>query len=73
MKTVYKFIYFTELKKMPGKWVCLNLKTADPLAFIEYYPAWRQHIAQFNDGCVFNCQCLDDISDFLKQLNEKKK
>ncbi len=33
---------------------------------VEFYKPWKQHIVQFNDGCVFNNQCLIDIADFLE-------
>ncbi len=74
MKTKYKFIHFN---KCPdgSQWdyILHNNKTNDILGFIFYYPQWKQSVIEFEEKCVFNNQCLFDITNFLHQLNEAKK
>ena len=73
MKTVYKYIKFEQSSSKVVLWGCLNRKSNDILGCATYYPAWRQWVMDFKEGCVFNNSCLDDISDFLNQLNLLKK
>ena len=75
LKTRYKYIQFVELPKKPLDilWQCLNNRSKEPLGVITFYKPWKQHVIQFNDGCVFNNQCLKDIADFLEQLNKRPK
>lgn len=70
MKLVYKFIYFELLGSC---WYCYNRKSDDELGVIEYYGRWGQYVIAFTEGCVFNDQCLKDITDFLGQLNNNKR
>jgi hypothetical protein len=74
MKTKYKFIYFEKANwKTEGfkVWRCLNSKSSNTLGYVEYYLLWKQYIFEaYADSIVFSASCLDDISHFLKQLNE---
>ena len=72
MKTKYKFIHFIN----PGGnhfgndfWVCRNNKSKIELGQVEYYSLWSQYCYFPMAKAVYNSGCLDDISDFLKQLN----
>ena len=67
MKTKYKFIHFVEFKD--GLWLCKNNKSNDELGYLEFYSRWKQWTFRATAMAVFNSTCLDDISDFLKQLN----
>ena len=72
MKTRYKFINFTQVA--PGQktailWICHNNRDNHVLGAIEFYKPWKQHVIDFRENAVFNNQCLLDIADFLKQLN----
>jgi hypothetical protein len=74
MKTVYKYIKF-ELHEPPDhkRWVCVNKKTGTGLGEAIYYEMWHQWVVEFEEGCVFNNTCLNDISHFLTQLNKQSK
>ncbi len=70
-----KWIYFESRNEFAGKhesWDVANSKSDEPLALICWYPAWRQYVVQPDAGAVFSWDCLQDIVDFLKQLNVKK-
>ena len=73
MKTKYKWIVF-ELFKPSKHWLCFN-KEEDHLGDIEYNVGWRQFVFEPHIGygsTIFNFRCLEDIVDFLKQLNKTK-
>lgn len=76
MKTKYKWIRF-EKEVNSENWLCFN--TSDELLGTLYYKqGWRQFVVLVNpgvgysDGFEFNFCCLEDIADFLKQLNNIK-
>ena len=74
LKQRYKFIHFGRVAVVncEYEWKCLTNKSNEPLGVILFYKPWKQYVIQFNDGCVFNNQCLADISDFLGQLTKNK-
>lgn len=41
------------------------------LAIVRWYGPWRQYVMYPQHETLFNCGCLDDISDFLKELNRR--
>ncbi len=71
LKLKYKFIGFYET--VPGKWICYNNKSNAQLGYITLYEPWNQYVIEFNQDAVFNNQCLNDISNFLTQINKKAK
>lgn len=71
-KTNYKFIGFKEINKS-DKWICYNIKANTTLGLVEYYLPWDQYIIEFEQGTIFNNQCLKDIANFLTQINKKYK
>ena len=80
MKTEYKYIRFIVIDEMPGRktkrWGCFNNHELEPeevMGEIYYYGGWRQYIIEFHDGYIFNAGCLDDIADFLGQINKRIK
>ena len=75
MKTRYKYIHFERMETTDRDylWVCLNNRYGDPLGHVEYETHWHTHIFKPAHGTVFSADCLDDISKFMKQLNEGKK
>ncbi len=75
MKTRYKFIHFAKCNPSSKGWLwgCLNNKDKDIMGVIIYYKPWKQHVIEFREGCVFNNSCLEDIIDFLGQLNRQEK
>lgn len=69
MKTRYKHIHFVQAKK-EGVWNILNNGTKTFLGAIVFFKSCNEYVAEFAPCCVFNEQCLTDIADFLKQLEE---
>ncbi len=77
MKTKYKYIYFeqqTEFDALTDNpvYLCKTNRLKTILAQIYYYDVWKQYVAEFSQHSVYSSDCLDDISDFLKQLNKKE-
>lgn len=71
LKTKYKYIEFKERPHKEAElWICLNKKDGTHLADLIYYKPWRQWVVEFQEGCVFNNTCLNDISHFLRQINQ---
>ncbi len=72
LKTKYRYVEFEESPDPEVKlWVCLNNEVGPHLADLTYYKPWRQWVIAFQPGCVFNNTCLNDISHFLGQLNQR--
>jgi len=77
MKTDYKYIHFEKTEQfivgcMPI-YECKNNKKGTVLGFIFFYPNWRQYcFTQKESDVVFSLDCLEDIIDFLKQLNKER-
>lgn len=73
MKTKYKFIHFSKLEIQNGRmtYKCENNKTDAVLAYIYYYPKWKQYVfTQADAEIIFNNGCLIDIVDFINQLSD---
>ena len=70
-----KYMYFELVEKKPktNKYRITNKKWGDQLGIIEWYSSWRQYIFEDDYGCVFNHTCLNEIAEFLKELNTKHK
>lgn len=43
------------------------------LAYISWYSSWRQYTLKPEPGTVWNTDCLDFISEFIKKLMEERK
>ncbi len=75
LKTKYKWIRF-EKSEASDEWHCINL-SGQFLGFAYYKNGWRQYVfnvetSAFEQGIDFNFNCLENIADFLKQLNKTK-
>lgn len=77
MKTEYQYLVF-EQKKVEGfyktkntPWTCMNKGSRSELGVIKWHGAWRQYCYFPLIQAVYSSGCLDDIADFLKQLNKK--
>ena len=69
MKTRYRFIHFVQSSN--GPWACHNNKTGDLLGVVHFYHLWRQHVwRQSGPEGVFSADCLQDIADFIGQLDK---
>jgi len=69
MKTRYKYIEFVSHPDIPDIWVCRNRRYKTILGGTERYAKWSQHSFSADVASVFSSDCLEDIADFLKQLN----
>ena len=77
MKTEYKHIYFVNVsKEYPERktqvWVCMN-RNDETLGYIEWFNKWRQYCFNCESQIILAVSCLNDIIDFIKQLNEERK
>lgn len=75
MKTVYRYIKFERTESMGLViWQCRNSRHDDLLGKCQWDIQWHQFVFfPTSQWCVFSADCLDDISHFLKQLNEANK
>ena len=75
MKTKYKWIRFEKHVCIDiVEWLCMN-KSDQCLGAVEYDAGWRQFVfivSVWEGETKFNFRCLEDIADFLKQLNKTK-
>lgn len=75
LKTRYKFVHFMQTgAQYSGRpmWYCLNNRTFAELAFLAWYPTWKQWVMQANSDAVFSADCLADIQHFIGQLKASK-
>ena len=48
-----------------------NKKTEDMLGTVTYYKPWKQWVfCAFDDLCIFSAGCLQDIFNFIAELNK---
>ena len=75
MKLKYEYIEFLFIQKLQKTKVyeCHNIKSGHPLGVVKWYPAWRRYCYFPTHEAVYSASCLDDISDFLKQINKLHK
>ena len=64
-----KFIEFHELTG--GEIGIFNKKSGDILGKAMYYSQWKQHIFVTADHVIWSWDCLQNIVNKLKELNEK--
>lgn len=70
LKTRYKYIHFDRVSFLSESWGIRNNKTGDRLGGVVYNRAWKQHVVRFNPDAIFSIDCLEDIQDFVKHLND---
>lgn len=72
MKTKYKYIHFEKsLSGVKNIWHILTNRENDFLGRIIYFNRWQQYVLDSELGSIFSQDCLADIIDFIKQLEEK--
>jgi hypothetical protein len=73
MKTEYEYLSFVRIESIgkTEKFMCLNKKSANQLGEVKWYGAWRQYCYFPLVQAVYSKGCLNDIADFLTQLNKK--
>lgn len=75
MKTQYKFIYFLKTYDLPktSVWHLRSRKSDDLLGEVKWYGPWRQYCYFAMNEAVYSVGCLEDINDFIRQLEEERK
>lgn len=77
MQTEYKYIIFEDRsdchpKKKTQTWECSN-RSGEYLGDVKWNGSWRQYCWYQADDIVMAKSCLDDVSDFIRQLMEARK
>ncbi len=65
----FKIVETGELHDRPY-YMVFSLHNKGELGLIEYYPRWQEYVFRPNPGTIFSQDCLDDISDFIRNLKE---
>ncbi len=81
MTTEYEYIKFVQLPShgKTTKWSCRNKAHGDQLGTVKWYGAWRQYCfmtisIDIGEGeTIYSTGCLNDISSFVRQLNDERK
>lgn len=78
MKTKYNYVYFLNVTedypKLKTKvYECRTLFSNNYLGTVKWFGRWRQYCIFFDNSTIFNSICLEDVVDFLKQLNKEHK
>ena len=73
MKTENKYISIekTASKNKTDIYAVINKSGQYPIGTIYWYGAWRQYCFDAYLDMVFNSECLELITDFLKDINVK--
>ncbi|OGC90198.1 MAG: hypothetical protein A2W25_15450 [candidate division Zixibacteria bacterium RBG_16_53_22] len=69
IKTTYRHVYFNLGES--GLWWCHSIKGDDDLGVVAVEERWKQYCFYPCGDTVQTSICLDDIADFLRQLNGK--
>ncbi|MCE5227911.1 MAG: hypothetical protein LLG05_18885 [Porphyromonadaceae bacterium] len=73
MKLEYQYLSFIEVSNPKGKtriFECRNKNSQTVLGMVKWYGAWRQYCYSPTVQAVYSAGCLDDMSDFIKQLKD---
>lgn len=54
-------------------YIIKNINNDFQLGVIKWWGAWRQYCFFPEGNTVFNVECLNDITDYIKDLNKKPK
>jgi len=66
-----KYLEFTVIEHKPKtvRVAVESKKTGHRLGIIMWYGPWRQYAFFPNIDTTFNSECLNDISEYIKELN----
>jgi len=68
----YKYIWIKALPRKKTRktidYIIESRSSGGLLGYINFYPPWRQHVFSSLADSVWNETCLDEVSDFLKEL-----
>lgn len=71
-KTYLKFVQIRDTGKTKIFEV-QSFKYGNKLAEVKYYGAWRKYTLFPEPNTLFDCKCLQEISDFMKILMEERR
>lgn len=54
-------------------WEICNVSSGGRLGFVKWYGAWRQYTFQPSPDIVLNRDCMIDLSNFLRRVNDEHK
>ena len=71
MKTQYKFIKFIPAGNdgTHDLWRCFTNRQNEELGYVGWEQCWHEFTFAPSAGTIFSASCLNDISNFLGQLN----
>lgn len=74
MKSDFQYFKITQLERVRKRktvdFDIVSKSSGDVLGAIMYYNRWRQHIFISNKDVYWNEQCLNDVSEFLRELKK---
>ena len=73
MKTKYKYFSFEKAYVKSNEspyWFCTSKSSNYPLGVVKWFPDWKQFCFFPEEETVFSTGCLNDVVDFVTQLNE---
>lgn len=70
-----KHIKFSVVKELPKTKVYQVISTEGdiPLGIIKWYPSWRQYCFFPYSTSLYSWDCLQEITDKIKELKEERK
>ncbi|OZI09595.1 hypothetical protein BWI93_03160 [Siphonobacter sp. BAB-5385] len=71
-KTYLKFVQIRDTGKTKIFEV-QSLRYGNKLAEIKYYGAWRKYTLLPEAHTLFDCKCLQEITDFMNSLMEERR
>lgn len=71
----YKYIHFEKVadKTKPSVWHCCNNQSGDIIGEVRWYNSRRKYCYFSTFQAVYSVGCLDDIKDFIGQLERRRK
>ena len=74
MKTDYEYLEFVQnpSKGKTSVWQCNNKRSGTTLGTINWYGPWRAYCYFPTIQAVYSKGCLNDISNFIKQLMDAR-
>jgi hypothetical protein len=75
MKCEYEYLIFVLVRSSPKTdvWLCKNKRSGNELGTVRWHGAWRKYCYFVTYDSVYDDKCLDDIKDFLKQVQSQYK
>lgn len=73
MKTHLNFIKDDSYKGKTERYKVYSLYDETLLGEIKWYGSWRQYVLFAEPECIWSWDCLVEVSNFIKNLMEKRK